>query len=141
MAAFLIWAGRSAVDSVNVGRPEALWAGLVLLSLLAVGSFTRPNVRRRTGKAFRNARSLARVGLSQLADAPSKVAATVAAAVVVALANVAALDVATSIFEPELPLATVAVVLLAASLIASLVPTPGHLGGTEVALIAGLVAW
>jgi undecaprenyl-diphosphatase len=58
--------------------------------------------------------------------------------VLVTVGNIIALVAALAAFGQHPPIATVAVVYLAGSAIASAAPTPGGLGATEAALVAGL---
>jgi len=56
----------------------------------------------------------------------------------VTIANLAAFCVSVRAFGIDTPVATLGVVYLAGSALASAAPTPGGLGATEAALVAGL---
>ncbi len=55
------------------------------------------------------------------------------------MANLVALRNSLEVFA-DAPVATVGVILFAASVAATVVPTPGHVVATEVLLVAGLTA-
>lgn len=139
LVAFLLWAGRHAFESVVVERPEALWGGLAVLAVLSVATLAVPGVRRRVHEAAVAHAGLVREGFRQLSGSPSRVATTAAAAVVMLLASAVALDTALRLMGSDVAFGTLGVIFLAGWLLASMVPTPGHLGAVEVVLVAGLV--
>jgi uncharacterized protein (TIRG00374 family) len=71
---------------------------------------------------------------------PRKVVTLFAGALVLDMSFVAALTCATRAFGATPPVAAVAVVYFAGAIIGSAVPTPGGLGGVELALFTGLHA-
>jgi undecaprenyl-diphosphatase len=140
LGAFLVWAGRSNLDSAPVERPEALLVGVaVVVALLAVSVVVAP-LRRRTWGNLGDRLGAARRGLRQLEGSPTRIAATATAVALGALVQVGALQAATETVGIDVDLATVGVVLLAGTLLATAAPTPGHLVAIEAVLIAGLVA-
>ncbi len=139
LLAFALWAGGASFEAGEVAHPRSVWIGLGILACVALLSFAIPAVRRRVVRAAAQAGTLARAGLHQLSGTPSRVVTTVAAGFALALAHLAALDAAMAVFNQPLDLATLGVVYLAATALASLVPTPGHLGALEAMLVAGLM--
>jgi undecaprenyl-diphosphatase len=140
LVVFLVWAGRGNLDSAPVDRPEALLGGLVVVAGLAGVSLAVGPLRRRTWGRMRQRAGSARRGMRRLESSPTRVAATVAAVILAALADVGALQASGEVMDLGLDLATVGVVLLAGRTIATAAPTPGHILAIEAVLTAGLVA-
>ncbi len=69
---------------------------------------------------------------------PGKLAMGLGGAVLLNLAYIAALDASLRAFDSHLGFAAVAVVYLAGSVVGSAIPTPGGLGGIELAMSSGL---
>ena len=140
LVAFLVWAGRSNLDSAPVDRPAALLGGLVVVAVLSGVSVVVAPLRRRTWGGLRRRTGSARRGLRRLQGAPTRVTATMSAVSLAALADIGALQASGEVVGLGLDLATVGVVLLAGRIVATAAPTPGHLLAIEAVLTAGLVA-
>jgi undecaprenyl-diphosphatase len=140
LGAFLVWAGRSNLESAPVEHPEALLAGVAVVVVLLVVSVAVAPLRRRTWATLGDRLGAARRGVHQLEGSPTRIAATTAAVALGALVQVGALQAATETVGIDLDLATVGVVLLAGTILATAAPTPGHLVAIEAVLTAGLVA-
>ncbi|MCP4436718.1 MAG: phosphotransferase [Actinomycetia bacterium] len=139
LVVFLFWAGRNTFESVDVDRPEALWAGLATVAVLAGLSLLFPAVRQHVSHSTQLGTAGVRAGLAQLSGSPSRLATTASAALLLAVASLVALRNSLEVFA-DAPVATVGVILFAASVAATVVPTPGHVVATEVLLVAGLAA-
>jgi undecaprenyl-diphosphatase len=83
---------------------------------------------RRSGRSF-----------LEVVRSPRSLVMLLGGSALVTVMNVAAFGVSLRAFGEAVPWATVAVVYLAGSAVASAAPTPGGLGATEAALVAGLV--
>ena len=71
---------------------------------------------------------------------PKKLALGLGGAVLLNLAYIAALDASVRAFGHSLSFSAVAIVYLAGSVVGAAVPTPGGLGGIELAMASGLTA-
>ena len=71
---------------------------------------------------------------------PGKLALGLGGAVLLNLAYIAALDASVRAFGHSLGFSAVAIVYLAGSVVGAAVPTPGGLGGIELAMASGLTA-
>lgn len=140
LVAFLIWAGREAFDSAELESPDALGAGLLVIVALAAVPFAFAPVRRHAIVSLRARLRPAQRGLRQLEGAPSRLASSIAAAVLAALVHIWALQAAGEVFDFDLDVATVGIVYLLGAMVATIVLTPGHIVALEVVFTAGLVA-
>lgn len=140
LVAFLVWAGRTAFDSAELTRPGVITIGTLAVLGAAVVSLAVPAVRRSVTEGLRSNLAGARSGLHRLSGSPARVAATFAAATVVALSHIGALQAAGEAFGFDRDVATTGSLWLAGVLISALVATPGHLVALEIMLVAGLVA-
>ena len=71
---------------------------------------------------------------------PGKLALGIGGAVLLNLAYIAALDASVRAFGHSLSFSAIAIVYLAGSVVGAAVPTPGGLGGIELAMASGLTA-
>lgn len=79
-------------------------------------------------------------GLSVVAHSPTNVAELLAGSAGVTLGYVVALAASANAFGSDLPIITIGLVYLLASVVSVAAPTPGGLGAVEATLIAGLTA-
>ena len=79
-------------------------------------------------------------GLSVVAHSPTNVAELLGGSAGVTLGYVVALAASAHAFGSTLPIITIALVYLLASVVSVAAPTPGGLGAVEATLIAGLTA-
>ncbi|RPI26103.1 MAG: TIGR00374 family protein [Actinobacteria bacterium] len=132
--------GNVEATSIPVPSEQAVaWivGGLILLSgvfmLLPIG---RRLVTQNLWPAVRS--SAASIG--SVAKKPTKLAALFGGSFVVTASYCVAMLASLRAFGDDTPLAVVVTVYLAAAAVATAAPTPGGLGATEAALIAGYVA-
>ena len=76
--------------------------------------------------------------LREIATRPAKVSALLGGSAVVTIGYITALACCLQAFGGGAPLASVALVYLAGTALATAAPTPGGLGAVEAALVAGL---
>jgi undecaprenyl-diphosphatase len=133
-----VWVGRSgdAQFSFPFGRTAVLVA-LAVLAAAALGLLVPAGRRlamqrlvpplRRSGSALR-----------EIAVRPTKIAALLGGSALVTIGYLVALACCLQAFGGGPPLASVALVFLAGTALATAAPTPGGLGAVEAALVAGL---
>jgi undecaprenyl-diphosphatase len=137
---FLAWAGTSGagVSSLLPGRTVLIALGAVVaaLGLLLLFPWGRKLLRARALPAFRRAA----FGVSEISQRPRKLVELLGGQTAVSLLYVTALALSVQAMGGGLSLASIGVIYLFGTAAASAVPTPGGIGTTEVALIAGLTA-
>jgi undecaprenyl-diphosphatase len=122
--------------SLPAGRTLAVTGAIVVV--LIGSTFVIPPLRRwLTGSVVPSIRRSWR-SLLEVVRQPANLAALGGGSLVVTVGNIVALTAALAAFGERPPLATIAAVYLAGSALASAAPTPGGLGATEAALVAGL---
>jgi uncharacterized protein (TIRG00374 family) len=140
LGVFLVWAGRSAFDSIKLPDPEVLLVGVAVVAVLAVVSFLVPWMRRLLITKFVPILHKALTGIGTVVRTPSKLALLIGGSMLVTLNYLTCLYFAVRAFHGDLSYAQVGAVYLTGAAVASAAPTPGGLGAIEAALIAGLVA-
>lgn len=134
--------GFLASKSVDVPLPDArttaiIVAALILLSglfmLLPVG---RKLLTRYLVPAIKAGAS----SIAAIAKTPAKLLALFSGSAIVTLSYTAAMLASLAAFGTEIPLATAVVVYLAGAAVSTAAPTPGGIGATEAALVAGYTA-
>jgi undecaprenyl-diphosphatase len=142
--ALLVLAGVAAGNTASAGIPlpseRALaWVvgGLILLS----GGFMALPIGRRliTQNLWPAVRSAA-ASIGSIARKPAKLSALFGGSFTVTASYSVAMFASLRAFGDDTPIAVVVAVYLAAAAVATAAPTPGGLGATEAALIAGYVA-
>ncbi len=140
VAVFVVWAGQNAFGSIDLPNLTALAVGLGVVGALAAIALVLPYTRRvildRLVPIVR--RSLS--GLGDVLTSPAKLAELFGGSLMVTMANLVALFIATQAFGGGLSFAAVGAVYVVGLTVATFAPTPGGLGAIEAALIAGLVA-
>jgi undecaprenyl-diphosphatase len=135
---FAAWAGTSDFGGRSVRPPAAfvyILVGLLAIGIVLAGS---PFGRRLLTVRVLPAATRALHGLVDVARHPSKLAALLGGSAIVTLSSMVALAASLHAFGGDLPFARIGFTYLAASAVASAVPTPGGLGGAEAAYAAGL---
>jgi uncharacterized protein (TIRG00374 family) len=107
---------------------------------LIAGLISIPTVRDWLGRRIKPIVRQVVPRFTSLANQPLKLTSGVVGVVVLNIAYIGALYASVRAFAPDAPLAPVAVVYLAGSIIGQAAPTPGGLGAVEAALAAGLTA-
>ena len=135
---FGVLAGTGAEPSFT--PPQGAIVAVLVLVILALVGVTLP-IGRRLLQA--RVRPLVRRVVPQLVavfQRPSKLSLGLGGALLLNLAYIEALDASVRAFGHQLSFAAVAVVYLAGSVVGAAIPTPGGLGGIELAMGSGLTA-
>ena len=140
LLAFVIWAGRSAFDAIDLPDPTVFLYGIAAVAVIAAVALAFPAVRAqlRTRLVPVVRRSLG--GVAEVLRRPGKLALLLGGSAVVTLSYILASYLSLRAFGGDLSVAEVGAIYLAGSAVASAAPTPGGLGALEAALIAGYVA-
>jgi undecaprenyl-diphosphatase len=138
----LLLLGAVASRTVEVPLPDAKITGLVVGGLILVSGLLMllPIGRRLLTRYLVPAM---RAGLSSvvaIARTPSKLLALFAGSAVVTVGYTAAMLASLAAFGADVSVVTAAVVYLAGAAVATAAPTPGGIGATEAALVAGYTA-
>lgn len=133
-----IVAGTSSELAFRPSRTVITW--VVIVALLIAGLISIPAVRDWLGRRIKPIVRQVVPRFTSLANQPLKLTSGVVGVIVLNLAYIGALYASVRAFAPDAPLAPVAVVYLAGSVIGQAAPTPGGLGAVEAALAAGLTA-
>ena len=134
----VVWAGN--VGLPGISTPPA-WVGLVVggvVALAAVFVLAVPAGRRWWAKKAVPAMKRSLRSFLEVIRSPRNLIMLSSGSILVTTANLAAFCVSVRAFGIDTPVATLGVVYLAGSALASAAPTPGGLGATEAALVAGL---
>jgi undecaprenyl-diphosphatase len=140
MVVTVLWAGNIGLPGLKMPQTSTLILAFAVIGGLALLSWLIPPVREwMTKSAWPSLRRGLR-SLGEVMRTPSSVALLFGGSAMVTIANIAALAVSLWAFGSRPELSAIALVYLAGSAIASAAPTPGGLGATEAALVAGLAA-
>jgi uncharacterized membrane protein YbhN (UPF0104 family) len=141
-SALLLVFGVAASRDVSLPIPDTRTVALIVLGLVLLSGVVMvlPIGRRLLTTYLVPA---VRAGVSSvvaIARTPSKLATLVSGSLIVTASYTVAMLASLAAFGIEVPVATAAVVYLAGAAISSAAPTPGGVGATEAALIAGYTA-
>lgn len=138
----LVISGAVVSRSVDVPLPDArtgayIVGGLVLLSGVVM---LLPFGRKLMTKYLIPALKAGGSAVATIAKTPSKLAALFIGSAIVTLGYTAGMLASLAAFDADIPVATAVFVYLAGAAVSSAAPTPGGVGATEAALIAGYTA-
>ena len=137
---FVVFLGRNAGDFISLPSGNAVLVGLVVIftiaGLVAFLPFGRNLFKKRVWPVIRRAGS----GILQVAHRPTKAAMLFGGAFLSIMGYIAALWFSLQAFGGGLGFIAVGVVFLAGQALGSAAPTPGGIGATEAAMIAGMTA-
>ena len=143
IAFFFLWAGSNPTEGVATEESSSpdftvvlLFVSAVVLAVLVV-AFT-PSLRHRTMEIVRSTFAKVRTDLGELARSPTKMALLFGGAAITKLATIVAFVASCRAFGIDLPFSDLGARYLAASVVASAVPTPGGVGAIEAALLVVL---
>jgi uncharacterized membrane protein YbhN (UPF0104 family) len=140
VVAFLVGAtGLVRFESPKLDPLVLAVVALAIVGVVILAIVLRPYARAIVRLALA-AVDAALVGLRDLAREPLRLAALLASTAWLTVLSVLVLAVSVAAFGADVPLLDVFVVYLISSAVASLTPTPGNLGSSELAFTAGLVA-
>ncbi len=138
----LILFGAVSSGEVDIPAPDKRLVFVVLGVILVVSAalMVLPAGRRAMTRYLFPAVRSAAASIGTIARSPLKLFVLLGGATTVTVAYVIAMAACLAAFDVDLPIATVAAVYLGGSAVASAAPTPGGIGATEAALIAGYTA-
>jgi glycosyltransferase 2 family protein len=135
----VVWAGNRGIDGLAAPSPRVLVIAALVVALTVATVVAVPVLRRWCLESLVPAARRSARAFVDVISSPTSLVMVLGGSAVVTIMNVAAFGVSLKAFGESLPWATIAVVYLAGSAIASAAPTPGGLGATEAALVGGLV--
>jgi uncharacterized membrane protein YbhN (UPF0104 family) len=140
--ALLVVFATVASRDVALPLPDARTTALVVLGLVLLSGLVMlvPVGRRLLTTYLVPALRAGTASIAQIARTPRKLAALFAGSVVVTACYTGAMLASLAAFGVDLPIGTAALVYLAGAAISSAAPTPGGIGATEAALVAGYTA-
>lgn len=120
--------------------PKNAILGFAVFALALAVSASVPAVRRIIANRVRPILSSVIPRMASLINQPTKLGAGLGGMVILNVGYCVALIASVKAFLPEAPIAAVAVVYLAGSVVGQAAPTPGGIGAMEAAIAAGLTA-
>ena len=136
----VVWAGQSGVGDIEPPSARTVGLGLALVAGVVAITYAIPPLRRTIRhRMWPRTRQSVRAVAEVTADR-RRVVALFGGSLLVTATYIAALAFLLAAVDAKVPLATVALVYLAGSAIASAAPTPGGLGATEATFAAALTA-
>lgn len=134
----VVWAGSTGLPGIHAPSIGIVLIVLVVLAGAAGVVTVVPPLRRWFSDSAVPSIRRSVTSFIEVMRTPRNVMMLLGGSALVTVANLAAFDVSLRAFGVSVPLATGAAVYLAGSALASAAPTPGGLGATEAALVAGL---
>lgn len=136
----LLWAGQSGLGDVKPPSGRTIGAALALVAGVVVITYLIPPLRRTIRHRMwpRTRQSLQAV--AEVAADRRRLVLLFSGSLLVTASYIGALYASLAAVDATVPVATVALVYLAGSAIASAAPTPGGLGATEATFAAALTA-
>lgn len=135
----VLWAGNTGFPGISMPSPRVVAIVVAVLVVSAVTVVAVPVLRRWCLESLVPALKRSWRSFVSVLRSPRSLAMLLGGSVIVTVMNVIAFGLSLRAFGEAVPWATVAVVYLAGSALASAAPTPGGLGATEAALVGGLV--
>jgi undecaprenyl-diphosphatase len=132
--------GQSNEVSLPMPSARATAIGVAILIVLSGVLMVVPIGRKLLTRNLIPAVRAAGSSVSAIAKTPAKLLALFAGSGIVTISYTFAMIAALNAFAVDLPIATAALVYLVGSAVATAAPTPGGLGATEAALVAGYTA-
>ena len=135
----ILWAGNTGFPGISMPSPRVIAIVVAVLVVSALTVLAVPVLRRWCLESLVPALKRSWTSFLEVLRSPRSLAMLLGGSVIVTAMNVAAFGLSLRAFGESVPWATIAVVYLAGSAVASAAPTPGGLGATEAALVGGLV--
>jgi undecaprenyl-diphosphatase len=141
-SALLLVFGVAASRDVGLPIPDAQTAALIVgaLILLSGAVMLLPIGRKLLTRYLVPALKAGASSVAAIARTPAKLVTLVFGSAIVTVSYTVAMLASLTAFDVNVPIATAAAVYLAGAAISSAAPTPGGVGATEAALIAGYTA-
>ncbi|HSJ71402.1 MAG TPA: lysylphosphatidylglycerol synthase transmembrane domain-containing protein, partial [Acidimicrobiia bacterium] len=140
--ALMIFLGAVASQTVDIPTPDARTGAIIVLVLVLASGLLMllPKGRALLTRYLVPAMRASGLAVASVARTPTKLIALFAGSAMVTLAYTAAMIASLLAFNSDIPIATAAFVYLAGAAVSSVAPTPGGIGATEAALVAGYTA-
>jgi undecaprenyl-diphosphatase len=140
LAVAALAAGRT--GEFELPAPDARITAIVVAGLILLSGFVMvlPAGRKLVTRFLLPALEAAVRAVAAIARTPAKLAALFAGSAIVTTSYTIAMVASLHAFGADLPIATAALVYLVGSAVSTAAPTPGGLGATEAALVAGYTA-
>lgn len=140
--ALMVLLGTIASQTVDIPTPDARTGAIVVIVLVLASGILMllPKGRALLTKYLVPALKASGLAVASVAKAPTKLIALFSGSMMVTLAYTAAMIASLLAFNSDIPIATAAFVYLAGAAVSSVAPTPGGIGATEAALVAGYTA-
>jgi len=140
LAVTAVVAGQS--SEINLPTPDARLTAIVVAALIVLSGLfmVLPIGRKLLTKYLVPAVRAAGSSIAAIAKTPSKLAALFVGSAIVTISYTVAMLASLNAFGADLPIATAALVYLVGAAVSTAAPTPGGLGATEAALVAGYTA-
>ena len=136
----VLWAGQTGLGDIQPPSARTVGVGILIAAGALALSYLIPPLRRTLReRMWPRTRESGRAVLEVAADR-RRLVALFTGSLLVTATYVGALSLSLAAVDATTPIATVALVYLAGSAIASAAPTPGGLGATEATFAAGLTA-
>lgn len=135
----VLWAGRTGFPGVSMPSTRVLLAGAGVVVVMVLSVAFVPTLRHWYQQSLLPAARRGIRSFLEVVRSPRALVMVLGGAALVTVMNVVAFGVSLRAFGEHVPWASVALVYLAGSALASAAPTPGGLGATEAALVGGLV--
>jgi undecaprenyl-diphosphatase len=138
-ASLLVLLGFAASRDVALPLPDTRTTVIIVTILILVSGLFMilPVGRKLLTKYLLPALRAGGSAVAAIAKTPTKVVALFAGSAIITLSYTVAMIASLNAFGADVPVATAAVIYLAAAAVATAAPTPGGVGATEAALIAG----
>ena len=135
----LVLLGFAASRDVALPLPDARTTVIIVTVLILVSGLfmVLPVGRKLLTKYLLPALRAGGFAIATIAKTPAKLVALFAGSAIITLSYTIAMIASLNAFGAEVPVASAAVIYLAGSAVATAAPTPGGVGATEAALIAG----
>ena len=136
----LLWAGQAGLGDVQPPSGRTIGVGLALVAGVVLVTYLIPPLRRTIRHRMwpRTRQSLGAV--AEVAADHRRLGLLFGGSALVTASYIGALGASLAAVDADVPAATVALVYLAGSVVASAAPTPGGLGATEATFAAALTA-
>ncbi len=140
LAATAVAAGRS--SEIDLPTPDARLTAIIVAALIVLSGvfMLLPVGRKLLTRNLLPALKAAASSVATIARTPSKLAGLFAGSAVVTISYTLAMVASLLAFGADLPITTAALVYLVGAAVSTAAPTPGGLGATEAALVAGYTA-
>jgi len=135
----LVLLGFAASRDVALPLPDTRTAAIVVAALVLVSGLFMilPSGRKLLTKYLLPALRAGATAITTIAKTPTKLVALFAGSAIITISYTIAMIASLNAFDADVPIATAAVIYLAGAAVATAAPTPGGVGATEAALIAG----